>query len=146
MKRVIILSRMEAYKFSAVPSIPVCVIVSIHSLDGMPNAFASNDRIRAVAYFAFDDVESGDAAVSPAQAARIADFVRRWIDEVEAVAIHCDAGFSRSAGIGAAIMKWANGDDSAVFKKGWYRPNMRCYRLMLNALTEGEQWERGCGP
>ncbi len=138
MKRVIILSRTEAHKFSAVPSIPVCVIVSIHSLDGTPNAFAPNDRIRTVAHFAFDDVESGDAAVSPAQAARIADFVRRWIDEVEAVVVHCDAGLSRSAGIGAAIMKWANGDDSAVFKKGWYCPNMRCYRLMLNALTEGE--------
>ena len=48
--------------------------------------------------------------------------------------IQCDAGVSRSAGVAGALMKYYNGDDSEIFENPKYRPNMRCYRTMLNEL------------
>ncbi len=51
------------------------------------------------------------------------------------ILVHCDAGISRSAGVAAAILKYYTGDDSKIFKGGWYYPNMWCYRKTLNALT-----------
>lgn len=50
------------------------------------------------------------------------------------VIVHCDAGYSRSAGVGAAIMYALNSDDSAIFDSGLYHPNMWCYRKTLNAF------------
>ena len=50
------------------------------------------------------------------------------------VIVHCDAGISRSAGIGAAILKYYNRDDSPVFDNPIFHPNMLCYRKTLEAL------------
>lgn len=50
------------------------------------------------------------------------------------VIVHCDAGISRSSGIAAAILKAKTGDDSQIFNSPKYRPNMRCYRTVLNEL------------
>jgi len=134
MKHIEILSRNKAKSFSAMKNIPSCVIVSINSDDGIPNRFFNNPQIKAVTHFTFNDVEDGNDSITEEQVNQISDFVKRWIDKVDTIVVHCDAGVSRSAGIGAAIMKWANGDDSKVFNDGTFCPNMRCYRLMLNAL------------
>lgn len=50
------------------------------------------------------------------------------------VIVHCDAGISRSSGIAAAILKASTGDDSQIFNSPKYRPNMRCYRMVLDEL------------
>lgn len=52
------------------------------------------------------------------------------------IIVHCDAGISRSSGIAAAILKAYTGDDSQIFNNPRYRPNMRCYRVVLNELME----------
>lgn len=52
------------------------------------------------------------------------------------VIVHCDAGISRSSGVAAAILKVYTGDDSQIFDNPRYRPNMRCYRMVLNELME----------
>lgn len=51
--------------------------------------------------------------------------------------VQCDAGVSRSAGVAAALMKYFNGDDAPIFNNPQYCPNMRCYRMVLEALMEG---------
>jgi hypothetical protein len=89
----------------------------------------------------FNDGELGENTISETQAREMARFVTRWFDKVEALVVHCDAGISRSAGIGAAIIKWADGDDSEVLNCRSFRPNMKCYRLMLDALMETKQRE-----
>jgi predicted protein tyrosine phosphatase len=51
---------------------------------------------------------------------------------IERIVVHCDAGASRSPAVGAALARVLNGDDAEFFA-GRYRPNMRVYRMMLNA-------------
>lgn len=51
--------------------------------------------------------------------------------------VQCDAGVSRSARVVAALMKYFNGDDSPIFDNPQYCPNMRCYKMVLEALMEG---------
>lgn len=52
------------------------------------------------------------------------------------VIVHCDAGISRSSGVAAAILKASTGDDSQIFNSPKYRPNMRCYRMILDELMQ----------
>lgn len=49
--------------------------------------------------------------------------------------VQCDDSISRSGGA-AALMKYFNGDDSPIFDNPQYYPNMRCYRMVLEALME----------
>ncbi len=51
------------------------------------------------------------------------------------VIVHCDAGISRSSGVGAAILKHYTGDDSSVFDNPRFHPNIWCYRKTLCALV-----------
>lgn len=66
----------------------------------------------------------------------IIDFVMRNKDNGKHFIVQCDAGVSRSAGVAAALMKYFNGDDSPIFDNSQYCPNMRCYRMVLEALME----------
>jgi len=53
------------------------------------------------------------------------------------IIVHCDAGISRSAGVGAAIANYFTGDARVFFDSGRYEPNMLCYTRMTTALIEG---------
>lgn len=66
----------------------------------------------------------------------IVDFVMRNKDNGKHFIVQCDAGVSRSAGVAAALMKYFNEDDSPIFDNSQYCPNMRCYRMVLEALME----------
>jgi predicted protein tyrosine phosphatase len=136
MKRVEILSRTKAKHLSALQHIDSCVIISINDFDEYPNRFFENPQIKAVLHFTFDDIEDGDYAINETQAEEMARFVKFYCEKVDVIVVHCHAGISRSAGIGAAIMKWYFNDDMPVFKDPSFTPNMRCYRMMLNALME----------
>ncbi len=71
---------------------------------------------------------------SAEQAAEIWSFVRAHRDDVERIVVHCDAGMSRSPAVAAALSRALTGDDSDFFG-GRYRPNMRVYRLLLDAAV-----------
>src|SRR6185436_3516388 len=55
---------------------------------------------------------------------------------IEVVYISCVAGISRSAGVGAALSKIYNNDDSYFFNR--YLPNMLVYRTILNTYYGGQ--------
>lgn len=74
--------------------------------------------------------------ISAQQAEQIAQFVRTWWDKVDLMIVHCDAGVSRSAGVGAAILKAMTGSDRQIFDDPFRVPNMLCYRRVLTALME----------
>lgn len=67
-----------------------------------------------------------------------AELVKRLLNKFPDtdVIVHCDAGISRSSGVAAGILKAITGSDLEIFNNPKYKPNMRCYRLMLNALVE----------
>lgn len=57
-------------------------------------------------------------------------FVSQVANYTDELLIHCEAGRSRSIGVGAALAKIYNNDDSYYFKH--YTPNMLVYRTILN--------------
>ena len=59
----------------------------------------------------------------------ILSFVETWKNKVDLICINCVAGVSRSMGIGGALGKILNNDDTYFFKQGI--PNMRVYRMIL---------------
>jgi len=134
MKDVIVLSRNKAKQYSAMKNIDESAIISINSCGDYPNRFFDNPKIKHIAHWEFDDTEMDDFGITQQQANQIAEFVKRYEDDVDTIVVHCDAGISRSAGIGAAILFYKYGDDSQIFEDGTYSPNMRCYKSMLKAF------------
>ena len=76
------------------------------------------------------------SAISPDDAKKIVAFVKSWINHIELIIVHCEAGMSRSSGVCAALMLWINGDDTPIFGNAFFRPNMLCYRTVLNELLK----------
>jgi len=104
----------------------------------------SSHNIHAHVHFCFDDVQRDDLAsarpITEQDAMLIAALAHYWADRgCEHIICQCPAGLSRSAGMAAALAKYFNGDDTRYFKE--YLPNMRVYRMVLNALydTEGKE-------
>jgi predicted protein tyrosine phosphatase len=71
--------------------------------------------------------------ISDEQIDLIYNFVNGNKDRIDNLIVQCEAGLSRSAGIGAAISKFYNGIDTWIFKTKC--PNMYCYNKMLDKLN-----------
>ena len=67
-------------------------------------------------------------------AKQILNAVEKYKDSVEEIIVHCDAGFSRSPAVAAALSLWLNGDDSEFFDRNHYCPNTWVYRKLLNEM------------
>ncbi|MDY4790425.1 MAG: hypothetical protein SO179_07680 [Bacteroidales bacterium] len=136
-----ILNRKEAKKFSYEPHDFKTAIISITDTDKADVVFEKNETngIRAVLKLKFDDVErdyKNEHCITKEDAENIVKFVNKNKNKVDKFIVHCEAGVSRSAGVGAAIMKALNGDDWDVFKNPLKCPNMKCYRTVLNAFVD----------
>lgn len=94
---------------------------------------ANLDRIpeNRILRLAFDDVDTGDTAMSLIQAQAVVDFLES--NDIDVLVIHCGAGRSRSAGVAAAIMNHFSRDDDVIFQR--YTPNMNCYRKVIQAFN-----------
>ena len=136
-----ILNRKEAKKFSCESHDFKTAIISITDTDKADVIFEKNEinGIRAVLRLKFDDVErdyKNEHCITKEDAENIVKFVNKNKNKVDKFIVHCEAGVSRSAGVGAAIMKALNGDDWDVFKNPLKCPNMKCYRMVLNAFAD----------
>ena len=140
-----IMNRKDAISYSYKPHEESSVIISISSSDNytLPS-FSTNPKngIKKTLCLFFDDVEvtetGGYQPITENDARKIVDFVKRWKNKVDMIIVHCDAGQSRSAGVMAAISKWMTGSDMWVFDAPYYKPNMTCYRTVLNEFYKGE--------
>jgi predicted protein tyrosine phosphatase len=65
------------------------------------------------------------------QAKDIVDFVDKHRENVEIICVHCYAGISRSAGVGAAISLYLNGDDHNIASGFGFQPNAHVKSLIL---------------
>ena len=136
-----ILNRKEAKKFSYESHDFKTAIISITDTDKADVIFEKNEAngIKAVLRLKFDDVErdnKNEHCITKEDAENIVKFVNKNKNNVDKFIVHCEAGVSRSAGVGAAIMKALNGDDWDVFKNPLKCPNMKCYRTVLNAFAD----------
>ena len=131
-----IMDRFDAEKYSLCNHTCSAVIISIVSKESPENNLhiTPQNGIKDVLRLSFDDVDRGKNSIDVKSAANIAQFVETWKDKIDLIIVHCEAGISRSAGVGAAIMKYLHGDDSLIFNSPRYAPNMLCYRRVLNAL------------
>ena len=149
-----IMSRERAIKHCYNRHTRPTIIISISDPNGIYHSAPvvhERTNIKAILRLCFSDADGPGCDVygkkvdisglmSDEDAEKVVRFVLRHSDSD--LIIHCDAGISRSAGVGAAIMKAINGDDSPVFDSGRYRPNMWCYRKTLEAFQKSLQ-ERG---
>lgn len=129
-----VLSRSKAKVFSYSHSEESLVIISITDLDSDPVFFAKNEQIKSILRLSFNDVDKGCyGAMNEKDADDIVHFCSKWLPQTNLL-VHCEAGLSRSAGVCAAILKWYEGSDMQIFGNAYYRPNMHCYREVLNAF------------
>lgn len=129
-----VLSRSKAKALSYSSIQEPLVIISITDIDGSPVCFAKNEKIKAILRLSFNDVDKDDfGAMLSNDANSIVRFCLKWLPQTNLI-VHCEAGVSRSAGVCAAILKWYEGSDMQIFGNTYYRPNMHCYREVLNAF------------
>ncbi len=134
MKNIQIMSKSNAQKLSYKPDIEDCIVISITDVEDTINKFHNNPKIKSILRLQFDDVDKGKLnCMTEDDANKIINFVDRYINSVDTIIVHCGAGVSRSAGVAAALMLILNGSDKDVFNNGKYRPNMTCYRLVLES-------------
>ena len=116
------------------------VVISIKSTwDRVdPKVFANDiNGVKHILFLAIDDIEAEDDprfAMNEDQGKIVADFVNAYYDETDRIIIHCDGGISRSAGVGAAIMRVKEGSDYPVFRSRRKSPNMTCYLVTLKGF------------
>lgn len=129
-----IMNRSKAKRYSYKTDIEPCVIVSITDVNSPYNSFAANPNILGVCHLKFEDVDFGEPdCITPEDGKKIIEFINAYVDKVNKIVVHCEAGISRSAGVCAALMQIINGNDFEVFNNPRYCPNMSCYRTVLEA-------------
>lgn len=90
--------------------------------------------------FADIDRPSAGAVMFGAEHARaICAFVSEHRSSIECVVVHCDAGFSRSPAVAAALARCLGQDDAEFFRR--YHPNMHVYRTLIDAWNNREDLE-----
>lgn len=130
-----VFSRSEAKKYFYRTLDHDCVVISITDTGNEPVHFPQNEHMKSILRLSFDDTDADiPQAMQNEDAEKIVAFVSHWKDFVQEIVLHCEAGVSRSAGVCSALMLWLNGSDKPVFDNTYFRPNMRCRRLVLNRL------------
>jgi len=74
----------------------------------------------------------GKVHFRPRHAQRIKRFVLK--NDTDLIICQCQAGISRSAGVGAALAKYYNLDAEEYFKTGGYVPNLLVFRTLLEVF------------
>jgi predicted protein tyrosine phosphatase len=116
------------------------VVISITSGPDDMARVRANKACRGILRLSFPDADvpserfSEDELFSREHAAMIWRFVDEHRPNIERILVHCDAGVSRSAAVGAALARVLNGDDAQFFG-GRYRPNMRVYQTLLDLAS-----------
>lgn len=140
--QIIIKSRADAEEYILEKNIGVTAVVSISSkVEGPLPFITENHKIIDFLYVDFEDIEkkydNESILMDDSHALGIKDFINKNKDKIEVLLIHCSAGISRSAAIGAALNLALLGDDYSIWKSGDYIPNLHCYKTMLKAYGIG---------
>lgn len=145
---IVILNRSYAEKIVPNLTIPHIVISITDPTNPKPAEFELNECLKAVLYLKCYDMDFSDGnethtraaftrryahgIFTDAQAKQVVNFTLEHKDSIRTIICHCDAGVSRSAGMGAAISLILNGSDKEIFNDKRYVPNMHIYRKIVN--------------
>lgn len=135
-----VMSRKQFEEYGSGQHRDTSIVISISSRNEYAPCVNCNNtnKIISILPLYFNDTDNRDSAYGAMtynDAVRIAQFIKsNYANTVDKVIVHCGAGQSRSAGVAAAILKYYTGDDSEIFDKPRYTPNMLCYRYTLEAL------------
>lgn len=139
--KVIVMNQWKAERYSKENQDKTSVIISITSKSVGPADIkkTTDNKIVDILRLEFNDTDKEDkyaGNINREQAEEIKNFVNKYVnnDSIELFIVHCEAGQSRSAGVAAAIMKYAYNDDTPIFNNRIYTPNMLCYRMVLECL------------
>jgi predicted protein tyrosine phosphatase len=124
---------------SEIPTSSSYIVISIHDSYSPPARVKLHPGLHALLQLAFDDavptrspeLKSTFTLMTSEQADTIWRFVDQHSDQVGAIVVHCEAGWSRSPAVAAALCKTMGGNDHSYWRK--YDPNRHVYRLMLEA-------------
>lgn len=134
---VLVMNRKRASKFSYANKNIRTAMISITDPDKPDNDIRIDENnVAFLLRCKFRDVvdPNNPYGISIEQAEEIANFVEEHKNKVKQIIVHCEGGVSRSSGVAAAIQKYITGDDSKIFDSFRYRPNILCYRRVLEAL------------
>lgn len=119
------------------------LIISISSTDDkLPHIMdeADNENIRHIEYLQFDDIDTAENVhglipMSDEDAGRIVNAFLQYVDGVSQIIVHCDAGYSRSPAVAAALAKALRESDEEFFRHD-YCINNHVYTTLLKQLSE----------
>ena len=92
---------------------------------------------KAILRLQFHDLDKhceGYEIFTDKDAKKVRRFVTSHLNEIETIVIHCEAGVSRSVGMGAAIAKFYFNDDTVFFDRGI--PNKLIYGKVLQEFQK----------
>lgn len=117
-----------------------CIIISINDTDCNTIIF-DNEHILDVLKINFDDLEKEPKNKKNKYklfdvhiAEEIKNFTDKFKNKVNHIVVHCTAGISRSASVGAVVSRYLNGTDDYIFDSGEYHPNKLVYKVMCEAF------------
>lgn len=121
------------------------ILISINCPDEAPAKFAENEfTLGRINHFFWDldvvpnhiDDPNDCKLIEKEDAVTIVALVKKHLQQAQKIIVHCTAGKSRSAAVAASLMKCITGDDNFIFKNPKYKPNMRVYRMIIEAWYE----------
>jgi len=118
------------------------IVISIRDRGSKLARLAHNSARLGVLHLEFDDIDQivpyhPEAILfSPSQAKKILCFVNRYIHQIDAIVVNCEAGISRSAGVAAGLSKIYNENDAHFFKH--YLPNRHVYNIILKEYHKND--------
>ncbi len=136
-----IVSREEIIKLAKTPFEDGVALISVYDTDDVPPRLIYKPKYTL--FMAFDDIYADEMdevdlsffkPFNEKMAKRMADFIKLHKDKVDTFICQCQFGQSRSAGIAAAIKKYFDNDEQAIFNDDRYSPNKKVYDLLLSVL------------
>lgn len=132
-KRVRVLSMMDAIMHSYKQDIPSCIIISITCAnESIPNFYKPNSmhkgevKVKGIFDMHFEDIDhyiEGYREPRACDFVGLKDFIDKYKEEVEEIIVHCHAGVSRSSGCASAICRYLGIDDMFIWGSEDYVPN-----------------------
>ena len=89
------------------------------------------NNVQDILFLSFDDTEDYRYGMQESDGVKVAHFVDKYLDMVDVIIIHCDAGVSRSAGVLYAILKYYEGVDKTNKVH-----NELAYNMTIKALEQ----------